>query len=139
LLFAGLAGRVAVGYLVDQYHKKNVMALFYLILALAIPLLFLARLPAALWTFALVFGFAMGADYLLIPLVTAECFGLAALGKVLSLIIMADSLGQFFGPVLAGKIFEATHSYDLAWGIITTAGILGAAAIYAVRSTVDGG
>lgn len=134
LLFAGLAGRVAVGYLVDRYDKKNVMALFYLVLALAIPLLFVARQPAALWAFALIFGFAMGADYLLIPLVTAECFGLAALGKVLSIIIMADSLGQFFGPVLAGRIFEATHSYDLAWSIITTAGVLGAAAIYAVRT-----
>ena len=134
LLFAGLAGRVAVGYLVDRYDKKNVMALFYLVLALAIPLLFVARQPAALWAFALIFGFAMGADYLLIPLVTAECFGLAALGKLLSLIIMADSLGQFFGPVLAGRIFEATHSYDLAWSIITTAGVLGAAAIYAVRT-----
>jgi len=133
LLLAGLAGRVAVGHLVDRYNKKNVMALFYLLLALAIPLLFLARQPAALWTFALIFGFAMGADYLLIPLVTAECFGLGALGKLLSLIIMADSLGQFFGPVLAGKIFEATHSYDLAWSIITTAGILGAVAIYAMR------
>jgi len=135
LLLAGLAGRVAVGYLVDRYNKKNVMALFYLLLALAIPLLFLARQPAALWAFALIFGFAMGADYLLIPLVTAECFGLAALGKLLSLIIMADSLGQFFGPVLAGKIFEATHSYDLAWSIITMAGILGAAAIYAVQTS----
>ena len=137
LLFAGLVGRVAVGYIVDRYDKKNVMALFYLLLALAIPLLFAARRPAALWAFALVFGFAMGADYLLIPLVTAECFGLASLGKLLSLIIMADSLGQFFGPVLAGRIFEATHSYDLAWSIITAAGILGAAAIYAVRTSRD--
>jgi MFS family permease len=134
LLFAGLAGRVVVGYLVDRFNKKNVMALFYLLLALAIPLLFMARQPAALWAFALIFGFAMGADYLLIPIVTAECFGLASLGKLLSLIIMADSLGQFFGPVLAGRIFEATHSYDLAWTIICTAGILGAAAIYAVRT-----
>jgi len=139
LLFAGLVGRVAVGYLVDRYNKKNIMALFYLLLALAIPLLFLARQPAALWAFALIFGFAMGADYLLIPIVTAECFGLGALGKLLSLIIMADSLGQFFGPVLAGRIFEATHSYDLAWGIIATAGILGAAAIYAVRTRRDSG
>ena len=132
LLFAGLAGRVAVGYVADRFSKKNIMALFYLILAAAIPLLFAAHNPAALWTFVLVFGFAMGADYMLIPLVTAECFGLATLGRLLSLIIMADSLGQFLGPVLAGKIFEATHSYNLAWGIITTAGILGAAAIYAV-------
>ena len=132
LLFAGLAGRVAVGFIADRYNKKNVMALFYLILALAIPLLFLARQPAALWGFAIIFGFAMGADYMLIPLVTAECFGLKALGKLLSLIIMADSLGQWFGPMLAGKIFESTRSYNLAWSIITIAGILGAAAIYAV-------
>jgi hypothetical protein len=34
--------------------------------------------------------------------------------------------------MLAGKIFEATHSYNLAWSIITAAGILGAALIYAV-------
>ncbi|MDR3677401.1 MAG: MFS transporter, partial [Acidobacteriota bacterium] len=113
-------------------------ALFYLVLGLAIPLLFLARQSAALWAFAIIFGFAMGADYLLIPLVTAECFGLASLGKLLSIIIMADSLGQFFGPVLAGRIFEATHSYNLAWTIITTAGILGAAAIYAVRTPKAG-
>jgi MFS transporter, OFA family, oxalate/formate antiporter len=132
LLFAGLTGRVVVGFFADRYNKKNVMALFYLLLALSIPLLFLARLPAALWGFATVFGFAMGADYLLIPLVTADCFGLKALGKLLALIIMADSLGQWFGPMLAGRIFEATHSYNLAWSIITFAGILGAGAIYAV-------
>jgi MFS transporter, OFA family, oxalate/formate antiporter len=132
LLFSGLAGRVVVGFFADRFDKKNVMALFYVLLALSIPLLFLARLPAALWGFAAVFGFAMGADYLLIPLVTADCFGLKALGKLLSLIIMADSLGQWFGPMLAGRIFEATHSYNLAWSIITSAGILGAGAIYAV-------
>jgi MFS family permease len=132
LLFAGLAGRIAVGYFADRFSKKNLMALFYLILAASIPLLFLAGRPAALWSFAVIFGFAMGADYMLIPLVTADCFGLQALGKLLGLIIMADSLGQWFGPMLAGKIFEATHSYNLAWTIITAAGILGAALIYAV-------
>jgi MFS family permease len=132
LLFAGLAGRIAVGYFADRFSKKNLMALFYFILASSIPLLFLAARPVALWSFAVIFGFAMGADYLLIPLVTADCFGLGALGKLLGLIIMADSLGQWFGPMLAGKIFEATHSYDLAWTIITAAGIIGAVAIFAV-------
>ena len=133
LLFAGLVGRVLVGYVADRYTKKNVMGLFYLILALAIPLLFLARQPVALWAFAIVFGFAMGADYMLIPLVTAECFGLAALGKLLGLIIMADSLGQWFGPMLAGRIFESTHSYNLAWTLITAAGLVGAALIFLIR------
>jgi MFS family permease len=132
LLVSSLAGRLIVGYFADRYSRKNVMALFYLMLALAIPLLFLAHRPAAIWGFALVFGFAMGADYMLIPLVTAECFGLPALAKLLSLIIMGYSLGQWFAPWLVGRIFDAYGSYDLAWTIMTAAALLGAATIYAI-------
>ncbi len=138
LLFSSLAGRVIVGYYADRFSKKNVMALFYLLLGLAIPLLFLAPNRAALWTFVVIFGFAMGADYMLIPLVTAECFGLAALGKLLALIIMGYSLGQWFAPWLAGKIFDTYGSYDLAWLIMTAAGIAGALTIYCIRPGQSG-
>ena len=131
LLVSSLAGRVIVGYVADRFSRKNVMALFYLMLALAIPLLFVAQ-PTAVWGFALLFGFAMGADYMLIPLVTADCFGLSALGKLLSLIIMGYSLGQWFAPWLAGRIFDARRSYDLAWIIMAAAAAVGAALIYAV-------
>jgi MFS transporter, OFA family, oxalate/formate antiporter len=133
LLFAGLAGRVIVGYLADRFQKKNVMAAFYLVLALAIPLLFFARFPVAAWSFAIIFGFAMGADYMLIPLVTAECFGLATLGKLLAVIIMANSLGQWIGPWVAGLIFDATHSYNIAWAASTICGVLGAYLIYSIK------
>jgi MFS family permease len=133
LLISSLAGRVIVGYFADRYRAKNMMALFYLALALAIPLLLLAHRPAAIWGFALLFGFAMGADYMLIPLVTAECFGLATLGKLLSLIIMGYSLGQWFAPWLAGRIFDTYRSYDVAWGIMAVGATVGAALIYGVK------
>jgi MFS family permease len=132
LLVSSLAGRVIVGYFADRYRRKNVMALFYLILALAIPLLFAAHRPAVVWCFVVIYGFAMGADYMLIPLVTADCFGLSALGKLLSLIIMGYSLGQWFAPWLAGKIFDAYHTYNLAWSIMSAAAAIGAALIYAI-------
>lgn len=132
LLLSSLAGRVSVGYFADRYSRKNVMALFYLVLALAIPLLFAAPRPDAVWGFALLYGFAMGADYMLIPLVTADCFGLSSLGKLLSLIITGYSVGQWFGPWLAGRIFDARHRYDLAWLIMSAAAAVGAALIYAV-------
>ncbi|HEX5483299.1 MAG TPA: MFS transporter [Terriglobia bacterium] len=134
LLISSLAGRVIVGYLADRFTHKNVMALFYLVLALAIPILFIRHSNEAIFAFAVVFGFAMGADYMLIPLVTADCFGLAALGKLLALIIMADSLLQTSGPVLAAHIFDTRHSYNLAWEIITVAGLLGALAIYLIST-----
>ncbi len=75
LLASSLGGRVVVGYFADRFKKKNTMALFYLLIGGAIPLLCIARQPLAALAFTVVFGFAMGADYMLIPLVTAECFG----------------------------------------------------------------
>jgi len=132
LLASSLAGRVLVGYFADRYSRKNVMALFYLLLALAIPLLLAAERPAAVWAFALLYGFAMGADYMLIPLVTADCFGLSSLGKILSLIITGYSIGQWFAPWLAGKIFDSRHTYNLAWISMSVAAAAGAALIYAI-------
>ncbi len=145
LLIASLAGRVTVGYVADRFTRKNVMALFYLTLAAAIPLLFIRNSSTSIIVFALIFGFAMGADYMLIPLVAADCFGLTALGKLLALIIMADSLLQSAGSVLAAHIFDTRHSYNLAWEIVTVGGILGALGIYlisadrAVRATSGAG
>jgi len=132
LLASSLGGRVVVGYLADRFRKKNTMALFYALLSSSLLFLGMARRPVAVWTFALIFGFSMGADYMLIPLVTAECFGTASLGKLLALIIMGYSLGQWGAPWMAGRIFDSQHSYELAWKIMAAAGLFGAAAIYAV-------
>src|SRR5207245_8583922 len=77
LLAASLGGRVVVGYLADRFRKKNIMAVFYALLSVSIFLLGMAHQPVAVWMFALLFGFCMGADYMLTPLVTAECFGRA--------------------------------------------------------------
>jgi MFS family permease len=54
------------------------------------------------------------------------------LGKLLSLIIMGYSLGQWFAPWLTGRIFDTYHTYDLAWIIMSLAAALGAALIYAI-------
>jgi MFS family permease len=132
LLVASLGGRVLVGYLADRFRKKNVMSFFYAALSASVLLLGFPHNIAVMWAFVLVFGFSMGADYMLIPLLTAECFGTASLGKILALIIMGYSLGQWGAPWIAGRIFDARHSYELAWNIIAVAGLLGAAAVFAV-------
>jgi MFS family permease len=137
LLVASLGGRVLVGYLADRFRKKDIMALFYSTLSVSVLLLNLAHYPLAMWAFAAVFGFSMGADYMLIPLVAAECFGTGSLGKLLALIIMGYSLGQWGAPWIAGEIFDTRHSYELAWNFIAVAGLLGGAAIFAVSPNSD--
>ena len=132
LLATSLAGRVLVGYLADRFQRKNTMALFYLVLGSSIPLLFMVRQPAAAWAFAAAFGFAMGADYMLIPLVIADRFGIGSLGKLLALVIIGNSILQWLAPWAAGRLFDTFGSYDPAWKLSTIAAVLGALAIYAV-------
>jgi len=136
LLTASLGGRVIVGYLADRFRKSYLMALFYFVIGASVFLLANPRSPVVLLSFAVVFGFAMGADYMLIPLVTAECFGTAALGKLLALIIMGYSIGQWAAPWFVGKMFDAQHSYDLAWRIVAILGMAGAAAIFSIPASV---
>lgn len=136
LLTASLGGRVIVGYLADRFRKSYLMAFFYFAIGASVFLLAYPKSPAVLVSFAVAFGFAMGADYMLIPLVTAECFGTAALGKLLALIIVGYSIGQWAAPWLVGKMFDAQHSYDLAWRIVAILGMTGAAAIFAIPASL---
>ena len=136
LLVSSLIGRVLVGYAADRYEKKNIMALFYLLIGIAVLTLGTSHGGIVIWIVTLVFGFSMGADYMLIPLVVAECFGTRALGKLLALIIMGYSLGQWAAPWMVGRIYDARHSYDLAWTIMGGAGLIGAIAIYVVTTSL---
>ena len=134
LLAASLGGRVIVGHLADRFQKSYMMAFFYFLIGASVFLLSNSHSSVILWTFALVFGFSMGADYMLIPLVTAECFGTTSLGKLLALVIMGYSIGQWAGPWFVGELFDARHSYNIAWTIMGIIGVVGAAAISAVPS-----
>jgi MFS family permease len=130
LLTASLGGRVVVGYIADRFSKSFIMAIFYFLIGASVLLLAYPQSTAAVWAFAAIFGFSMGADYMLIPLVVSENFGTASLGKILALIIMGYSVGQWAGPWFVGRMFDTRHNYDLAWKLIAIFAMIGAGAIY---------
>lgn len=130
LLTASLGGRVVVGYIADRFSKSLIMAVFYFLIGASVLLLAHPQSAIAVWAFAAIFGFSMGADYMLIPLAVSENFGTASLGKILALIIMGYSVGQWAGPWFVGKLFDARHNYDLAWTLIAIFAMIGAGAIY---------
>jgi MFS family permease len=131
LLTASLGGRVVVGYIADRFSKSFIMAIFYFLIGASVLLLAHPQSTIAIWSFAAIFGFSMGADYMLIPLVVSENFGTASLGKILALIIMGYSIGQWAGPWFVGRLFDSHHNYDLAWTLIAVFAMIGSAAIYA--------
>jgi MFS family permease len=129
LLIASIFGRLTMGYLADRFSKKYVMLVTYLMVAAAIPLLYYPAVRGAVYLFAFIFGFAMGADYMLIPLMTAECFGLASLGRLMGVILATDSLGQAVTPVVVGRIYDLTRSYNWAFALLIVMAGLGAVSV----------
>jgi len=134
VLFSSIAGRLLMGYFADRFQKKFVMIATFLVVALSILILvFAGDYPILLYVFAVCFGFGLGADYMLVPLMTAECFGLAGLSRILGIIITSDSVGEAVMPFLVARIRENTGSYTGGFLLLSLLALLGAVAILMIR------
>jgi len=121
------------GWLRRPPAQKYVMLIAFSAVAGAVPLLFVGDLAKMAYVFAFVFGFGMGADYMLIPLVTADCFGVRSLGKLMGIIITTDSLGQAFTPVIVGRLFDLHKNYNLGFALVAAMSVAGAATVLFIR------
>jgi nitrate/nitrite transporter NarK len=77
------------------------------------------------------FGLTLGAPLVLIPLLQAECLGLKRFGAIAGVAGVFNTAGAFIGPMMLGKIFDATGSYATAFQICFVLSILGLAATWA--------
>ena len=131
VLLSSIGGRLLAGYLADTLPRKWVMLATYAIVAAAIPSLFLVtpETPNMVYLFAVVFGFAMGADYMLIPLMAADQFGLATLPKAMSAILPSDTITQFWTPRVVAELRSIWGGYSSALWAVFGLAALGAVAI----------
>jgi len=130
-LIAAIGGRIVVGWLADRMSRKTVMVVTYAQVAVAIPLLFLItpQTPQYAYLFGVVFGFAMGADYMLIPLMAADVFGLRTLGRAMSAIVPGDTIAQYWSPNLIARLRGVWGGYGSALWVACAIAAIGAMAI----------
>lgn len=129
VLSFSIVGRLLMGWLADRFSKKYVMLLTYLLVAAGIPLLFLAHSQGALYASAAVFGVGLGGDYMIIPLMTAEIFGLQVLGRLLGVILTAGGIAEAVSPWLSGRLRDATGNYSESCFVLVGIALLGAMAV----------
>jgi sugar phosphate permease len=129
VLWVSLVGRLTMGWLADRFPKKRVMLLIYLAVASGIPLLFLAPSRMAVYGFAIVFGIGLGGDYMIIPLMAAELFGVRMLGRVMGIVLTADGVAEAVAPMLVASIRDSTHSYSGGFAVLIALAAVGAAAV----------
>ncbi len=126
VLLSSLIGRVFMGWLADLMKRKYVMILIYMIVACAIPLLLVPDFPGRIYIFAVIFGIGLGGDYMIIPLMAGDLFGIKALGRTMGIILVADGIAESLFPMLLGRLHDIHSNYTMGFIILICVALFGA-------------
>ncbi|ALJ11868.1 MFS transporter [Sphingopyxis macrogoltabida] len=119
-----ILGSYVFGRAGDLMRQKYVLSVLYVARSAVIALFLF--LPLTHWT-ALAFAGAMGFLWLgTVPLtsgIVGRIFGVRYLSMLYGIVFLSHQVGSFFGAWMAGLIFDATGSYDIAWGFAIALGL----------------
>lgn len=120
-----IAGRLVMGGAGDKLGNRRALIICFMILVIALSWLQLARGLGMLYLFAVIYGFAHGGFFAVMSPLVAELFGTKSHGVNFGMVLFLGQIGGALGPVVTGRIFDVTHSYQLAF-LISIAASVGA-------------
>ena len=120
-----LIGRIMGGGLSDRVGNKPPIIAALILAGAGFIWLLVARELWMLYIFAIIFGLAYGEILCMMSLLPAQLFGLRSQGVILGIIIFASTIGGGIGPVVAGRIFDITDSYQIALMICVAVACVG--------------
>jgi MFS family permease len=123
LFFFSLSGKSFFGFLSDRFEKRAINLVCCLTM-LAGALLMLKINQANIWFFCLLFGLGYGGITVTTRLVLAELFGLRSLGKLLAIMMGAETILGGGGNLLTGRLFDTTGSYQAAFKVMAVCSII---------------
>ena len=127
---ASIIGRLWLGTFVDRCEKRYVIMVCFLIQGIAVFTLAHYHHIVILYLGTLAFGLTMGNIIMMQSLITGECFGLVSFATVSGLVGVFTMSGAAFGPSIAGVIFDATQSYQMAFTIFAAMSVVAILVIY---------
>ena len=105
------------------------MILIYILISGSILLLYFASTPGVIYLFAFIFGIGLGGDYMIIPLMAAELFGVKVMGRLMGVILTADGVAEATVPMLVGNLRDQTTSYTVGFSVLIALALFGATAV----------
>jgi predicted MFS family arabinose efflux permease len=126
---ASLMGRLVTGWLLDRFFAARVSFLLLATAALGTFVLSGAQsMPMGVLA-AVLIGFGMGGEADVIPYMLSRYFGLRAFATLYGLTWTAYAFAGAIGPVIMGKAFDTTGSYEallarLAVGMLAVATLM---------------
>ena len=126
-------GRIGSGWMSDHFGRTRTLAVVMGVTALL--LFFEPEVETRVFLFASVFliGYCYGSQLAVFPSATADYFGVRNLGNNYGVVVTAWGTAGIIGPMVGGKLFDATKSYSSAFHIAALLALLAAILVSTVR------
>ena len=108
-----LVGRVVLGFVIDRLEPRRASALSFLVQVAAIAVLAKAGQPATIYAACAVYGFSVGNNITLSPLIIQREFAAGDFPAIVALSTAVVQILYAFGPGLLGLLRDASGGYGV--------------------------
>ena len=128
---ASIAGRLTVGTFADRIGGRNAYVLCLVPLVTSLLILMVVDTWLPLFAVVALYGFGHGGLFTVVSPTVAEFFGTRTHGAIYGGIYFFGTIGGSAGPIMAGRVFDVTGSYEYAFA---TLALMGAGALLLMAS-----
>ncbi len=128
-----IVARLVVGMFADNFDKRKLTVVLFVVQATAILLIIHTENIAATWALTLIFGFTIGNVYMMQSLLVGEIFGLVSFGTIFGLVNLVGQVGAGAGPFGIGFLHDRTDGYSVPFTVTALLTYLAALVILFAR------
>ena len=122
---ASMLGRIVIGTANDKIGGKRSLVICFILLLCGLFWLNVASEAWMLFLFAVIYGFAHGGFFTVISPTIAEFFGTGSHGVLFGIVLASGTIGGAAGPLMAGRTFDVTGSYRIAFLVLILLAVIG--------------
>jgi MFS family permease len=126
--FASLSSRLLTGYLMDRFFAARAVACMFALCAAGILIVVFTHHTWSAYAGALMIGAGLGAESDAVPFLLSRYFGLRNFSELYGYTWSAYAVAGALGPLLMGRFFDRTHSYEAVllvfFGLVLVAAVL---------------
>ena len=125
--FVNMASTMAGGLLGDRFGARRIYIASMILLTVSMIWLIASATLWMFYVFTVAFGMATGCWFPQGPVLAARIFGARDMGSIFAALLLGSGLGGVIGPIIAGFVFDALDSYQIAFvvgTVVTSAAVL---------------
>ena len=132
-----IAGRLVGGAAGDRFGNKSAFVSCFVLMALALVWLQVAKNLWMLHCFAVLHGFAHGGFFALISPLVADICGTRSHGLLFGVVSFGGAIGGAMGPTMAGILFDLTLNYGLVFVLLSLITLVALGLTISLRTPVS--